>query len=132
MVPVRIHLGKVVIDSVERVNRILETPESKRDVKILATWYSPVFILHVIYRALNTAIDSVRYLSRNLTKPQETSSVRIMGDMGPCKPECISRVKDGNKLTARSARDNGVNDDRLTVWSNDADTRISKCLPVLI
>ena len=122
MVPIRIHLGKVVIDGVKRVNRILATPESKRDVKILATWYSPVFILDVIYRALNTSIDSVRYLSGNLTRPHGTSSARIMGDMRPYKPECVSRVKDGNKLTARSARDNGVNDDRLAVWSNNTDT----------
>lgn len=58
------------------MNGVVLAPEVERDVEILAAWNKPPFILRIVEGAINTTIDSIRYISRDLGKSESESGMR--------------------------------------------------------
>jgi hypothetical protein len=71
----------------------------------LTTWHRPIFVLGIIYRSLNTAVDRIRHISGDLTE-EMLMLVRRLVTSWFCTPECKPRVKHGNELATGSTRNN--------------------------
>ena len=63
---------KIVIDSVQWMDRIVLTAKVEGDIKHLSTWYSPVLVLRVIHSVSNTTVDGVRHIPWYLREGEST------------------------------------------------------------
>ena len=72
----RIRDAEAIIRSIQWMYRIVDTSKVERYVQVLAAGHGPVLTLNVIFSTLNTSIDCIRNITRNLAmKIAECSSI---------------------------------------------------------
>ena len=57
---------EAIIDSIQWMYWIVETSKAERYVQVLAAGYGPVLIVNIVFGALNTSINCIGNVTRNL------------------------------------------------------------------
>lgn len=57
---------EAIIDSIQWMYWIVETSKVERYVQVLAAGYGPVLIVNIVFGALNTSINCIGNVTRNL------------------------------------------------------------------
>lgn len=109
---------------------IVNASQVERYVQVLAAGYGPVLILNVVFGTLNTPIDCIGNVTRNLAikSLKYNSSSRNRWSL----PESETRIEYGNKLTVWCKGHYRVNVYWLAIWPNDSDILVRQSLPMLV
>lgn len=59
---------EIIVDSIERVDRVVDSSKVKGDVEVLSTGNEPPLVLLVVVGTLNASIDCVGHITRYLGK----------------------------------------------------------------
>jgi len=59
---------EIIVDSIERVDRVVDSSKVKRDVEVLSTGNEPPLVLLVVVGTLNASVDCIGHITGYLGK----------------------------------------------------------------